>query len=203
MGLLAKYAWNCPADTLVQHYRRHITSNHADIGVGSGYCLDRCGFDTSNPRLVLIDLQPNCLDHAGRRLARYRPRLYLHDALQPMRVVGRRFDSVALGGVLHCLPGDMRQKSSVFDALEPLTAPGSKVFGYTLVTDSTQRRLLSRIARYALNRFGIINNARDRAGDLSKELSRRFVACNVKQVGDMVFFSAIVPHRYLHAGDAK
>ena len=102
MGVLARHVWDCPADAFVEHYRRHITSNHADIGVGTGYCLDHCVFDTANPRLTLIDLQPNCLEYAARRLARYRPQVLVHDVLQPMPEVVDRFDSVGIGGVLHC-----------------------------------------------------------------------------------------------------
>lgn len=190
--MLGVQAWRCGRDRLVDHYRKHLTSNHADIGVGTGYCLDRCGFERSDPRLALIDLQPKCLEYAARRLARYRPQIYLRDALQPLQTDGRAFDSIGLGGVLHCLSGDMHEKCEVFDALAPLTRNGSKVFGYSLVCDGVERRMRSRLVHNVLNRMRIINNARDRAGDLRTELSRRFVNCSVEQVGCMALFSAVV-----------
>ena len=34
MHLFLKYVWGCNPDDLVDHYRKHVTSNHADIGVG-------------------------------------------------------------------------------------------------------------------------------------------------------------------------
>lgn len=110
MHLVLKHVWGRNPGDLVDHYREHVTSNHADIGVGTGYCLDRCGFDSPNPRLVLIDLQPNCLRHTARRLSRYRPSPHLRDVLRPVRdIPGGSFDSIAMGGVLHCLAGDLKQ----------------------------------------------------------------------------------------------
>jgi hypothetical protein len=192
MGLLARHVWGCPAEYIVEHYRRHITSNHADIGVGTGYCLDRCGFDTPDPRLVLIDLQPNCLEFTARRLARYRPQRLLRDVLQPMPKISRRFDSVALGGVLHCLPGDLPRKCRVFDTLQSLANPGSKIFGYSLLAAADTQRVRSRLVLQLLNRMRVVNNAGDRLDELSRQLSRRFAACSVEQVGSLVFFSGVV-----------
>src|SRR5262245_3541151 len=71
VGVLARYVWECPAEAFVAHYRKHVSSNHADVGVGTGYCLDECGFAVPNPRLALIDLQAHCLEYTARRLARY------------------------------------------------------------------------------------------------------------------------------------
>jgi hypothetical protein len=192
MGLLARHVWGCPSDLFVEHYRKHVTSNHAEIGVGTGYCLDRCGFDGPDPRLVLIDLQPNCLEHAARRLARYHPQLLVRDVLQPMPNVSRRFDSVALGGVLHCLPGDMHHKARAFDTLRSLMHPGSKIFGYSLVTDVARRRRRGDAVLRLLNRMRVVDNAGDRASDLARELSSRFGQCHVEQVGYLAFFNAVV-----------
>ena len=192
MGLLARHVWDCPADTFVEHYRRHLTSNHADIGVGTGYCLDRCGFDTPNPRLVLIDLQLNCLAYAARRLARYQPQLLRRDVMQPMPNLSRRFDSVALGGVLHCLPGDMRHKCRAFDMVRPLMNPGSKIFGYSLVTDPARHRRRGDVALNVLNRMRVVDNTSDHASDLARELSSRFAECRVEQVGYLAFFNAVM-----------
>jgi len=193
MGPLAKLIWGCPADNFVAHYRKHITSNHADIGVGTGYCIDQCEFDTANPRIALIDLQPNCLEHTAKRLARYEPQTYLFDALQPMRVPGRRFDSIGLGGLLHCLPGGIGNKGRVFDALKPLAAPGAKVFGYSMTAASAPPRFTSQVATYLLNRLRLIDNVSDHIDELSVELRHRFVDCQVEQIGQLAFFSAVVP----------
>src|ERR1043165_6975833 len=120
MGFMVGQVWGCVAQRLIDHYREHLTGNHADVGVGTGYCLDHCGFRAVR-RLWLIDLQPNCLAHTYRRLERFHPQVYLRNVLHPVRGLGPAFDSIALGGILHCLPGDLTRKSVVFDNLASLT----------------------------------------------------------------------------------
>jgi hypothetical protein len=195
MGVLGPRVWGCAAERLVAHYRTHLTANHADVGVGTGYCLDRClGF--GRPRLALIDLQPNCLNHASRRLSRFQPRCYHRDVLQPIRgIEGPAFDSIALGGVLHCLSGGLAAKGAVFDNLAPLVADGTRIFGYTLISDGVQRRVRTRFVHGLLNRARVIDNASDRLADLEAALSTRFVDCRVDLVGCMALFAAVVPAR--------
>lgn len=199
MRLLSDWVWGCPAEHFLAHYRRHLTANHAEIGVGSGYCLDRCGFPEPNPRLALIDLQPNCLAYSARRLARYRPKSYVHDARDPMWLGLEPFDSVAICGVLHCLPGSLSEKGKVFDALAPLAAAGTTIFGYTLVSDNVRERALPHAVHRLLNRLQIIANREDRRDDLYAELARRFDAPAVEQIGCLAFFSAVVPGGSRHA----
>lgn len=194
VNLVAPRVWGCDPEVLVDHYRRHVTSNHADIGVGTGFFLDRCGFGTPDPRLALIDLQPNCLDHTARRLSRYRPSTYLRDVLAPLTALpGGPFDSVALGGIIHCLAGHLPLKSRVFDNIRSLTQPGTKIFGYTLVYDGVPERASRRLVHPLLNRLRVIDNANDRSSDLHAALSARFIDCNVELVGCMALFSAVVP----------
>jgi hypothetical protein len=189
-----KHVWGCDPDRLVDHYRDHVTPNHADIGVGTGYCLDRCGLDRVSRRLALVDLQPNCLRYAARRLARYRPRCYIRDVLRPLKgIEAPAFDSIAVGGVLHCLSGNLRAKGEVFDNLAPLATAGTRVFGYTLVSDGVSDRVRRRMLHAALNRARVVDNARDYADDLVIALSARFVDCRVDLVGCMALFSAVVP----------
>lgn len=193
MNALLKYVWGCHPDALVEHYREHVTSNHADIGVGTGYCLDRCGFDSPRPRLALIDLQANCLEYTARRLSRYQPQTYVRDVLCPVQVPGERFDSIAFGGVIHCLPGDLHQKSTVFDTIAPLAKAGTKIFGYTLVSDDVPRSARRRCVHRLLNRLRVIDNAKDRLTDLEAVLSARFTECRITPIGCMALFSALVP----------
>jgi hypothetical protein len=199
VNLVAPRVWDCSPDALVEHYRAHVTSNHADIGVGTGFFLDRCGFDSPSPdspppRIALIDLQANCLAHAARRLARYRPQTYVRDALRPIEgIPGGPFDSIALGGILHCLAGDLRDKCRVLDSIAPLARAGTKLFGYTLVSDEVPRSARRRVVHRVLNQLRVVDNANDRLADLHTELRARFSDCRVEAVGCMALFSARVP----------
>jgi hypothetical protein len=194
VNLVAPRVWGCSPDTLIEHYREHVTSNHADIGVGTGYFLDHCGFSSPTPRLALIDLQPNCLEYTARRLSRYQPHTYLRDVLAPMEAIpGGPFDSIALPGIIHCLAGELPRKCRVFDTIAPLTRAGTKIFGYTLVYDGVPLSARRRLVHPFLNRLRVIDNTNDRLSDLRRELRARFTECNVELVGCMALFSAVVP----------
>lgn len=197
VNVVAPHVWGCRPDLLVNHYRRHVTSNHADIGVGTGFFLDRCGFGSSTPRLALIDLQPNCLAYTAERLARYRPQTYVRDVLRPIDgIPGGPFDSIALGGIIHCLAGDLTQKSKVFDCIVPLTKGGTRIFGYTLVYDGVEDRMRRVLVHPLLNGLRVIDNKNDHLRDLRRELEARFSDCQVELIGCMALFSATVPHNH-------
>ena len=39
LGVSNRFIWKCPTQRLEQHYNQHITANHLDVGVGTGYFL--------------------------------------------------------------------------------------------------------------------------------------------------------------------
>ena len=118
LWLSSRLAWRCPAARIVAHYDRHVSNNHLDVGPGTGYFLDHCRFSSAKPRIALLDLNPNCLDVASRRIARYEPEVHQASVLDPIAIDTAPFDSAALNYVLHCLPGTIRTKSAVFRNLE-------------------------------------------------------------------------------------
>ena len=188
MGLLARPVWRCPATLFVNLYDALVSPNHAEIGVGTGYCLDHCRADIG--RLALIDLNPNCLDYASDRLRRHAPTTHVKNALEPMYVSGGAFDSIAVGGVLHCLPGSMRDKGRVFDNLRPVMKHDSVVFGYSLISDDGALGVAAKAARAALNRLRFVNNYTDTSDGLRRELAMRFDHYVVHRVGAVAFFIA-------------
>jgi hypothetical protein len=193
---LAPRVWRCSPESIVAFYDRHVTSNHADLGVATGYFLDRCNFRSPNPRLALIDLQPHCLRYAAQRLARYQPETYLRCALSPIvGIPGGRFASIAIGGVLHCLEGDLPHKARVFDAIAPLARCGTKVFGYTLLNEGVDS-LMARMARAVLNRAGVVDNLNDTQSDLRAALESRFADVSIELSGCMALFSGVFAHGY-------
>ncbi len=191
MGLLADRVWGCPAENFVDCYREHLKPTHADIGVGTGYCIDQCEPGPVD-RLALIDLRQTCLDYCARRLERYQPETFVRDARSPIQIDTNRFESIGLGGLLHSLPGAMRDKGDVFDALAPIAAPGAVVFGYTLVRDGVHETRPRRLMHRLLNGIRLIDNDDDHMADLAAELGRRFVDCRLRLIGNVAFFNATV-----------
>jgi hypothetical protein len=45
-----------PADP--ELYARHLSANHLEVGVGTGYFLEHGEFPESEPGLALLDLSP-------------------------------------------------------------------------------------------------------------------------------------------------
>ena len=44
LGISNRYIWKCPSVRIKEHYNQHLSSNHLDVGVGTGYFLDQCRF---------------------------------------------------------------------------------------------------------------------------------------------------------------
>jgi ubiquinone/menaquinone biosynthesis C-methylase UbiE len=190
LGFLCRFMWRCRSRHLLELYNQHVTSNHLDVGVGTGYFLDHCRFPTHKPRITLIDLNTNSLDATRRRLSRYAPVAYRRDVLEPINLDTRPFDSVAINGLLHCLPGTMRTKSVVFDHLKPLVNPGGVVFGCTILNKGVKKSRTAQWTMNRLNRRKVFTNLDDDLEDLRAELSKRFQQYDVRVVGCMALFWA-------------
>lgn len=180
--------WRCPTRQLRALYDQCVTSNHLDVGVGTGYFLDRCRFPGEQPRLVLMDLNEDCLAAAAARVGRYRPQTVRRNVLEPLNWDGDRFDSIGLNYVLHCLPGTMQQKAVVFDHLRPLLAPGGVLFGSTLLADRIAEHVLARRLSAFYNGRGIFSNMGDTLPALEAAVRTRFDDVHVRVIGCAVLF---------------
>ncbi len=188
MRVLDRLVWRCPSWRFTNMYDVLATPRHLEIGVGTGYCLDRT--HTEFDRLALVDLNPNCLDVASARLDRYAPTTHVSNVLESVSLGGERFSSIALGGVLHCLPGSMQEKARVFDNLHPAMTDDCVVFGYSMVSDAGALSMAGRLMRAALNRLRVINNYDDTSEALRDELESRFDYASVTRFGGLAFFVA-------------
>jgi ubiquinone/menaquinone biosynthesis C-methylase UbiE len=106
LSVSCRLAWRCPKAEMLAQYDRNVGQRHLEIGVGSGYFLDRCQLRDPQPQLTLLDLNPTVLRVSAARLSRYRPTSVQANALQPLPVPAGHFDSVGMNFLLHCLPGD-------------------------------------------------------------------------------------------------
>ncbi|MBM3562755.1 MAG: class I SAM-dependent methyltransferase [Alphaproteobacteria bacterium] len=192
LGLSNRWIWKCPTPRLLAHYDRHVSGNHLDVGVGTGYFLDRCRFPTATPRIALMDLNRDALQFAGRRVARYRPETYARNVLETIDFDSAKFDSLGVNYLLHCLPGDMATKARAFDFLSRLMNPGAIVFGSTLLQDGVTRGFAAQRLMAFYNSKGIFSNTQDDLDTLTRELEKRFDAVSVETVGCAALFSARV-----------
>jgi ubiquinone/menaquinone biosynthesis C-methylase UbiE len=171
-------------------YNQYISSNHLDVGVGTGYFLTKCKFPTDKPRIALVDLNTNSLAVAKERLSCYAPITFCRDAVKPLGIQTEPFSSIAINGLLHCLSGTMRTKSVVFDNLKPLLKPGGIVFGCTILSKGINTTRSAKWIMKWLNSRGVFCNLEDGFQELKRELSSRFKVYDLRVIGCMALFWA-------------
>ncbi len=182
--------WRCSPKRLVQHYDEHVSARHLDIGVGTGYLLDKCSYPSQSPEITLMDLNPVPLEVAAKRLRRYQPKTHQANALEPFELPAGGFESIGLNWLLHCLPGNMAAKSVVFDNCKAELAPGGVVFGSTVLSGGVRHTALSRRMMDRLNRDGTFANRADDLDGLKSQLDQRFNSVRTEVVGAVGIFSA-------------
>jgi len=196
LGLSNTALWRCPTRHLRELYDGNVRANHLDVGVGTGYFLDNAKWPIANPTITLIDLNPNSLSAAAKRIARYAPRTVSANVLDPLPGNGAlagTFDSIGLCYLLHCLPGTMREKAIVFDRLMPLMSPGARIFGATILQGDAPRSAPARALLAFYNRKGIFSNADDTFDDLENALKERFTDIRLERFGAVATFEASRP----------
>lgn len=189
LGISNRYIWRCPSRRIEAHYGAHASANHLDVGVGTGYFLDRCRFPATSPRVALMDLNPTALEFAARRIARYAPETYRHNVLEPIAAEIPRFDSVGVNYLFHCLPGTITEKTVAFDHLTPLLNPGAIVFGSTILHGGVPRSWAAMRLMRLYNQRGIFCNAADDLAGLTRALHARFDRVAVEVVGCVALFA--------------
>ncbi|KAI9808474.1 MAG: hypothetical protein M1827_007227 [Pycnora praestabilis] len=192
VNISSTWIWQCPSSYLVGLYNRHLSGNHLDIGVGTGYFLDAAEFPTKDPRIVLFDLNTHTLEHTERRIARYAPKSYKVDVLndRPDEDI-EKFDSVGINYLLHCLPGaGFGEKAVVFDFCKSMMKDDATLFGSTILGKGVPRSWLAVKLMGVYNWKGIFDNEKDSLEDLKRELEGRWREVGIEVKGCVAMFSA-------------
>ncbi|WP_068086004.1 methyltransferase [Polycladidibacter stylochi] len=188
-GFSNRFLWKVPTTRLVEFYNGLISANHLDVGVGSGYFLEKCRFPMQ-PRLALMDLNRTCLQYAAQRVAKYRPNTHQVDVFEPIDWEEKGFNSICLGYLLHCLPGAMKDKAVVFDNLKPLLLANGVLFGATILGEDQSPNWGARRLMKIYNKKGVFSNMADNEADLREILATRFETYSVEVVGHVALFWA-------------
>lgn len=189
LKLIARFAWQSPLPILIQHYQNFITSNHLEVGVGTGYLLAACERLNEHTRLGLMDLNRKCLKKTRERLIKYNPEIYWQDILKPIEFQTVKFNSIALNFVMHCVPGHFKEKGVAFRHLKTLLKEGGVLFGSTILWEG-KKNLLAQILMKNLNTMGIFNNTRDTKAALFEALNANFKKVEIEIVGTTALFCA-------------
>jgi SAM-dependent methyltransferase len=193
LGVFTPRVWRCPTSRLVEGYRRHLGQRHLDVGPGTGYFLERAGMPDGSP-VALLDPNAHVLDHASRRLRHLDITTVEADVCKPLPIHGA-FDSAALNGVLHCLPGPLARKAAAVANVAAVLTPTGVLFGASILGLSARHTWLSRSILKANNRRGTFDNLGDTQEGLREILEASFERVELKTVGTMAIFAATNPRR--------
>lgn len=187
-GFISKYAWGCAPSLLKRHYARFITANHLEVGVGTGYLLDKATFPVDHPRLVLMDFSQSCLNKTQKRLRRYQPTCYQQNILEPITEAISGFDSIGINYVMHCVPGSFKEKGIAFAHLKTLLNKGGVLFGSTVLYQGVSKNAFSQALMWFLNAIGVFLNKEDHLDDLRACLSKNFEHVEIEVQGSVAIF---------------
>lgn len=180
LGISNSFIWKCPSSLILALFNQHVSGNHLDVGVGTGYFLDRCQFPQTHPRLALMDLNANSLKAAADRINRYQPETYQQDILSPIVQPIQPFDSISINYLLHCLPGSLESKSVVFDYLSPLLKANGTIFGATILQGNAPRSFVAKRLMKIYNKKGIFSNTQDTLEVLEEILKKRYTQYDIQ-----------------------
>jgi SAM-dependent methyltransferase len=200
LGFFTPVVWRCPTNRLVEGYRRHLGQRHLDVGPGTGYFLERAGMPHGGS-VTLLDPNMHVLEHASRRLRRLDVTTIEADVCKSLPVHGP-FDSAALNGVLHCLPGPLPRKAAAVANVAAVLAPTGVLFGASILGLGGRHTWLARNLLKANNRRGVFDNLGDTQEDLGEILEASFERVELETVGSMAIFAATNPRTKQSAGTA-
>lgn len=191
LSLTNTFLWRCPSDRILDLYDRHVSHNHLDVGVGTGYFLDRCVFPSLQPQITLFDLSVASLEATTRRIARYHPTAHVVNLLgaEAWPQIAP-VDSIGVNYVLHCLPASIAEKEVVIRRLASYLAEGGVLFGATLMGQGVERSRMARALMRFYNSKKIFTNVDDSPAAIEGIFSRVFQRYHLRVVGCAVFFTA-------------
>lgn len=189
LGISNKYFWKCNTNILKEQFKMFTSNNHLDVGVGTGYFLDKCLKDEER-KISLFDLNENSLNTTAQRIKRFKPKKYKVDILKPINIDCDNFDSISINFLLHCLPGNLTEKSVLFKNLNSYLNQNGIIFGSTILGQDIRKNYFAKKLMNVYNKKGIFSNQNDNLNDLKIELEKHFDEVNIKLEGCVALFNA-------------
>lgn len=190
LGISNSWIWKCRTKNILRWLNQNLTTNHLDVGVGTGYYLDRCTFPVNDIRLGILDLNSNSLEFTSKRVSRYTPEVYQANILQSLPEQSQKFDSVSLNYLLHCLPGNITTKATLFDHLTPWLNPGAIISGSTILHEGVPKSFIAKRLMHVYNQKQIFSNTSDSLDALQSQFSNRYTNVEIKIIGCVALFRA-------------
>lgn len=192
-----RFVWRCSTRHTLALYNRHMSSDHLDIGTGTGWHLCHATYPVEHPRITLVDMNRPSLEVTSRRLRRrgIDPQTRVGSVLQPLPVDRRRFGSVSSTYLMHCVPGGWDTKGKAFQHIADVVDDDGVFFGATVLDSGVPHTPLSRAEMRRLRARGMFHNQSDDMTGLVDALKRAFEAVDVGTRGSVALWTARRPRR--------
>jgi len=187
---VAPIIWGCKTEKIIDNYHRNLSDNHLEIGVGTGYLLNYSNPNPLNLTLSLMDLNKRCLEKSATRLSKYSPATYQRNILQPLSLPGKRFSSIGLNFVMHCVPGSYLDKGVAFQHAYDVLENGGVFFGSTVLRHSVSHKPFSKAAMRILNSLNIFHNDQDDLVDFKQAIESLFDLVEIQTYGPTIVWTA-------------
>ncbi|RLV61766.1 class I SAM-dependent methyltransferase [Parashewanella curva] len=189
LGISNRFIWRCPTKHLRALFSEHVSDNHLDVGVGTGYFLDKC-LKNKPRRVALLDLNPNSLAATAQRVRRFSPEINQGNVLEPISLKGDKFDSISINYLLHCLPGSMAEKCQAFGFLAEHITPDGVLFGSTIIGEGLPKTSVASKLMNFYNEKGAFSNIGDDVSSLKAGLKHYFDDVELYTIGCVAIFVA-------------
>ncbi len=189
MLIANRFIWKCSTGKIINFFNDNISSNHLDVGVGTGYFLNKCRFPGEKPTIHLMDLNMDPLEKTSNRLKRFGPVVHQWNILEPIQIELPKFDSICISNVFHCLRGNFNNKEIVLKNLRPFLNTNGNLFGLTILGKDVKAGLAYKLFNRVVNKLSIFSNLDDSLSDLEKILKSNFNHYELKLVGSVAMFN--------------
>ncbi|MGQ3890701.1 class I SAM-dependent methyltransferase [Legionella sp. CNM-4043-24] len=188
LGISNRWIWRCPSRYLQEQFDSFASVNHLDIGVGTGHYLKHHTWP-QRTRLALMDLNPGCLEAAKNAVRPLPAETYEADIFkQQPASLNEQFDSISINYLLHCLPGNMIEKSIAIKHAVAMLKPGGLLFGATILADENLQSGMSRRLMAFYNEKRIFSNQHDDRQSLQMALEKNLERVEITVRGCVALF---------------
>lgn len=193
-----RYFWHCPPSKTIELYQKNVSSDHLDIGVGTGYFLQTCQKVRLANSVGIMDLNQNSLNKTKSALEKIgvsNVSVYNANALEPFPFQESNYLSVGLNYLLHCVPGTFDHKlGNIFKSIKAATRPDRKVkvFGSTIIIDAEKHTPLSNAVMRFYHKKGIFHNQFDTCESLASVCNQYSNDVSISVIGAVAFFEVTI-----------
>ena len=208
----AKLVFNYPIQGHLQLYHKYLSKslNHLEIGVASAYDLINCDIENnkSNINITLMDYDDHPLNMAKKQLLQHgfnesnlkticTDILQLKPGMFEANNINKAYDTIAMGFLLHCIPGSMNEKFSIIlNNLSSVMDENTKLFGMTVCNPTQEilkRNRFKSLGGFVIStaqRQGDMYNTQDTPQHVEDTLKQYFDDYKIEQVEFVTVFEA-------------